>query len=426
MQTIEGFDFFPLTFDADGALTSREEFDALAGHAQTESATDVVFIAHGFRNDAADATRLYTGFMQTLRANLARSELGPVAARRILVAGVLWPSKSFRETFGDEVGRDGVRALRSPDEALAEARQRLEDLKTQDATPAQRAKLDKAIALLPTLDGNPRAQDEFVKLVLSLLEGADDDPAEGIDQVRTQSGSSLLQRLKDPVDAGAPASRDVFDSVAGAVGTFLNLTTWYVMKERSGTVGAKGVADTVRTLKASVPAIKVHLVGHSLGGRLMASCAKALATDPQVQPDSLMLLEAAFSHFGFSEDDGKGTRGFFRDVIARQAVKGLLLSTFSSKDSVLANAYAIMSRLAGDRTREIGDARDPFGAVGRNGPQRTAEAVAGVLAPPGNATYDFKHGVINSLDGSGGLIKNHGDVTNAAVTYAFALALAAT
>jgi len=139
-----------------------------------------------------------------------------------------------------------------------------------------------------------------------------------------------------------------------------------------------------------------------------------------------MLLEAAFSHFGFSEDDGKGTRGFFRDVIARQGVKGPLVSTFSSKDSVLANAYAIMSRLAGDRTREIGDARDPFGALGRNGPQRMTELAAGTLASPGAAAYDFRPGVVNSLEGSGGLIKNHGDVTNEAVTYAFAQALALT
>jgi hypothetical protein len=424
MQTIEGFDFFPLTFDDDGKLASRGEFDAMVEHARAQSATDMVFIAHGFRNDAADATRLYTAFLQTLRGNLARRELEKVAARRMLVAGVFWPAKSFRETFGDE--GTGARTLRSPQEMLAEARQRLEDLKAHDATPAQRANLDKAIALLPTLAGNPTAQDEFVALVLSLLDGAARDPAEGIDQMRSQSGSRLLNQLSDPVDPNLPASRDLFGSIAGAVGTFLNLTTWYVMKERSGTVGAAGVADAVREIRATLPAIKVHLVGHSLGGRLMAACAKSLAADPLVQPDSLMLLEAAFSHFGFSADNGAGAAGFFRDVIVRKVVKGPLLSTYSSGDTVLANAYAIMSRLAGDRTREIGGASDPFGAVGRNGPLKTTEAVAGTLSAPGTGEYDFKNGVINSLDGSAGLIKDHGDVTNAAITYAFASAVAAT
>jgi hypothetical protein len=425
MQTIEGFDFFPLTFNDDGAMTSREEFEALVEHARSHSATDIVFIAHGFRNDAADATRLYTKFMETLRGNLGRGELETVAARRILVAGVFWPSQSFRETFGDDADRDGSRPLRPPDETLAELRRRLEKLKAQ-ATPSHRAKLDKAIALLPTLGGNPKAQDEFVALVLSLLENADSDPAEGIDEMRAQTGSTVIRRLSAPPDGTQTASRDVFDTIAGGVGTFLNLTMWYVMKERSGTVGAAAVADAVRELKANLPEVKVHLVGHSLGARLMAACVKSLASDPMIQPDSLMLLEAAFSHFGLSEDDGKGTRGFFRDVIARQAVKGPLLSTFSSKDSVLANAYAIMSRLAGDRTRDIGDEQDPFGALGRNGPLRMDELAAGTLVPPGDDAYDFKTGVVNSLDGSGGLIRNHGDVTNEAVTYAFARAVALT
>lgn len=73
------------------------------------------------------------------------------------------------------------------------------------------------------------------------------------------------------------------------------MTTWYVMKDRSGTVGATGVADAVRALHGSRPAIRIHLVGHSLGGRLMAGCAKALCDSPTLQPDSLTLLEAAFS-----------------------------------------------------------------------------------------------------------------------------------
>jgi hypothetical protein len=40
--------------------------------------------------------------------------------------------------------------------------------------------------------------------------------------------------------------------------------------------------------------------------------------------------------------------------------------------------------------------------------------------------YQYRQSVINNLDGSGGLIKDHGDVTNEAVTYAFASAVART
>ena len=157
----------------------------------------------------------------------------------------------------------------------------------------------------------------------------------------------------------------------------------------------------------------------------MASCARALASAPVVHPDSLTLLEAAFSHFGFSPDNGHGKAGFFRDVVAKQVVKTLFLSTFSGQDTVVGHAYSIMSRLAGDNTREIGDANDEFGGIGRNGPLKTAEVSTTPLHAPGTP-YAFKPAVINNLDGSGGLIKDHGDVTNAAVTYAFASAMART
>lgn len=197
------------------------------------------------------------------------------------------------------------------------------------------------------------------------------------------------------------------------------------MKDRSGTIGAKGVAPAVRALRKRMPNVRIHLVGHSLGGRVMAACARALCTRPQVQPDSLMLLQAAFSHYGFSPDNGRGVRGFFRDVVEKKIVKGPFLSTFSAEDTVVGKAYALSSRLAGDDSRAIGDASDEFGGIGRNGALKTSEVANARLLQPGG-TYAYQLGVINNLDASGGLITNHGDVTNPAVTYAFATAVART
>src|SRR5262249_10380494 len=173
--------------------------------------------------------------------------------------------------------------------------------------------------------------------------------------------------------AGTRGIGDVFGGIAGAVGQFLNLTTWYVMKDRSGTVGATGVAGAVRALHANHARVRIHLVGHSLGGRLIAGCTKALCVPPKLRPDSLMLLEGAFSHFGFRPDNGHGTPGLFRDVVAQRLVKGPFLATFSAEDGVVGKAYSIMSRLAGDSTREIGDASDEFGGIGRNGALNTPE-----------------------------------------------------
>ncbi len=422
MQTIEGFDFFPLTFDADGKLESRQEFDGLVARAKDGPATDAVFIAHGFRNDVNDATGLYSKFLRTFRAHLSRPEFGTVATRQFVVGGVYWPSKPFRETYDEKAA--ATRGLQNPAEALAAAQVQLDDLKL-DATPAQRKKLDKAEKLLPALGGSAKKQDEFVALVLSVVDGKTLDATEGLPQVRKQKGSELLARLNDAPADGTRSIGGLFGNIAGGVGAFLNLTRWYVMKDRSGTVGAKGVATAVRELHETLPDLKIHLVGHSLGGRLMASCAKALSDSPIMQPDSMMLLEAAFSHYGFSANNGRGKPGFFREVVTRKVVKGPFLSTFSAQDTVVGGPYSIMSRLAGDNTREIGDASDEYGGIGRNGPLKTDEVTTVALHTPGSA-YDYQADVINNLDGSGGFIKDHGDVANDVVTYAFASAVART
>src|SRR5207247_3211012 len=96
-----------------------------------------------------------------------------------------------------------------------------------------------------------------------------------LSQIRKQMVLDVLASL-NPQPATTRGLGDVVGAVAGAAGQFLNLTTWYLMKDRSGAVGASGVADAVRAMHASHPNVKIHLVGHSLGGRLMAGCAKAL------------------------------------------------------------------------------------------------------------------------------------------------------
>jgi len=108
--------------------------------------------------------------------------------------------------------------------------------------------------------------------------------------------------------------------------------------------------------------------------------------------------------------------------------KGPLIATFSAQDTVVGTTYALASRVAGDNVKAIGDANDPFGGLGRNGAIKTAESTSSKLKQAGapDAPYQFQLGVVNCLDGSGGLIKDHGDVTNPDVTYAFACSLVST
>jgi hypothetical protein len=445
MEKIQGFDFFRLHFDENGNLPQQGELHELKQHAA--QATDAIYIAHGFRNDEADATGLYARFLQTFRQHVDGDLKESLGSRRFVVAGVYWPSKKFPEQVEMGASTDGLREDLCDKERT---RAQLLDLRDTVAGPEQKDDLNRAIVLLDSLKANAAAQDEFVRCVLKLLHDSELDAMEGITKVICKKGSDLLSALKTPirnpvrrptVDEGGVAEfgaaimppgttqgpGDIAGGIFGRIGTFLNLTTWYVMKNRSSVVGANGVADAVREVKGSAPVIRVHLAGHSLGGRMMASCCKSLGQDPKVQPDSLTLLQAAFSHYGFSANNGLGQAGFFRSVIEDKVVKGPFLATFSAQDQVVGGVYAIASRLAGQNTAAVGDANDEFGGIGRNGAQKTAEAPlpAGKLHVAGTP-YTFSEGQITCLDGSGGLIVNHGDVTNTNIAYAFASAVAAT
>ena len=446
MAKVEGFDFFPLTFDGDGNLEKKTELDAIAAHIAAAGTTDFISIAHGFRNNEQEATALYTEFLKNLRAHMTRGELASLPGRKFVVAGVFWPSKSFPE--GPSEGDGGVQSAGTGSAAKERAalEKQLKAWVAQDSTPAQKKAVAKVLRLLDDVTTDPAVQDEVVATLLAMAGKVPKTDDDGLSVIRSTPGHEVLESLKTPIrlkvakrrktdeggvtsvrsGGGAAAAGGVmsiggaFKSAFGRIGQVLNLTTWYQMKSRSGTVGADGLAPAIRALKKKAPALRVHVVGHSLGGRLAAACAKALASAPKLQADSLTLLEAAFSHYGFSDNNGDGKAGFFREVIAQQVVKGPCVSTFSVQDTVVGRVYAIASRLADDNTKAVGDENDTYGGIGRNGTQRTAEATREVLHKAGIAYGTFRSGVVHNLDGSGGLIKDHGDVRNPDVTYAFA------
>ncbi|MEP7382891.1 MAG: hypothetical protein ABI910_14470 [Gemmatimonadota bacterium] len=447
MDTLAGFDFIALDYDNDGKPSSNA-LDELTHHIGRAGTTDVILMAHGFRNDEGEARSLYEHFLQNFRAHVARPELSAqLSARTFAVGGIFWPSKRFSEGPSEDDGNvQGVGHGNSDD--IAATRAELERLRDEYARPDQRDTVEQALALLGSLE-DEATQDTFVALLLSLVDDPEPDPTEGLSEVKAQTGSELFEKLGTPIilpversdgegsvmsvgggrssggDGQALSIGSFFKSVAGKAGQVLNMTTWYLMKNRSGSVGANGVAPAVRALKAAHPAVRVHLVGHSLGGRCMAACAKALSANPRVQADSLSLLEAAFSHYGLSPNNGKGNRGFFRDVIERQVVMGPFISTYSFQDTVVGIAYSVSSRLAGDNTKAVGDKNDQYGGIGRNGTQRTAESTDQPMRQVGDR-YAFPVDVVNNIDGSGGAITNHGDVTNERVTYAVACSVAQT
>ena len=93
----------------------------------------------------------------------------------------------------------------------------------------------------------------------------------------------------------------------------LNFTTYYEMKARAGNVGKNGVAKLIDKLAPQVQ--RIHLIGHSFGGRVVTATAASSSTD---KIKSMSLLQTAFSHNGFS----KSMKGFFRSVVDQKRVTG--------------------------------------------------------------------------------------------------------
>ena len=395
--------FNEIDFDTEGRVSTPILLDCLIDECTWKRVTDLIFLAHGFRCSTDDKTNLYNSLLVNLSPDLVGQ-----TGRKFGVSGIYWPSRKFPQAFGTPQSLHHTLAAfhsRGPT-AIGHAR-----------------------SLLPTVVTSRSAQDRFVASVLSAFgngEDGNDDPAEGLPLLREFRGSELLERLTPPAsrntDDGGIETIPIARPILGGVAAFLNFMSWSAMKNLSGKVGANGLADSVLAVRRRLPDIRIHLVGHSLGGRVMAACCQALGEDQTLKIDSLSLLEAAFSHFGFSPDAGWGEPGFFRDVIETQIVRGPIISTFSKQDTVLGKAYAVASRLTHDSLRAIGNAADPYGGIGHNGAQQTPESTAGPLHRTGDP-YRFQRGVVTCLDGSGGLIRSHGDVTNPHVTYAIASAM---
>ena len=131
----------------------------------------------------------------------------------------------------------------------------------------------------------------------------------------------------------------------------------------------------------------------------------------------MSLLQAAFSHNAFSEDFGRGKPGFFRTVVGDQRVTGPIVVTHTKNDRAVGIAYPLASRLANQVAAALGDEQDPYGGLGRNGAQHTAEAAghAASLGPAGTI-YGFAPGAVYNLRADT-LIADHGDVKGEAVAY---------
>lgn len=453
------YPFFPVQFTRDGTVFQQSDVDALIGGVSgADRPSDLFVMSHGWNNNMTEATSLYDGLISRIKTRIDANPA--LASRRYAICGVLWPSKKFDDK---DLIPSGAAAL---DDAVttAQLRQRVRDLKSLYAasewpavSTAPPPDFDRIEALMDNVENDPAAQTEVVNLLRPLLPQEAKSADDASDRFFSSSAASLIDKLSAPLTppppqagsggasvdpfalgtasgiGGAAGFRDVMGGIKAGFLHLLNFTTYYVMKSRAGDVGVKGVAPIIQKLRDTRSDLSIHMIGHSFGCRLTAAAINALPADEKYRPDTVLLLQGAFSHngFAFPDDDRSVPRGAFRDVVEHVRVRGPILITHTRNDKAVGIAYPIASRINGVKAAALGDANDVFGGLGSNGTQTavtTPEGVAGRLLPAGSTGYGFANGVKPATPynlRADDFISGHSDVVNDAVGFVLAVGMAA-
>ena len=438
---------FDVEFTKDGDVFQQPQADALL--AGLGPITDLLVLSHGWNNDKADASQLYDELLGNIDKLLDLRSQPPASVpaplrdfvdrlrdRNFAAVRIFWPSKRF--TDADLIPGGGAASAAAETQNAAAVNRILDRLKDdphqlggEERDPARVAAMDSAKALVPQL-ATTDAKKEFIRLLRSILDRSmeeKDDASAGFFAVDAET---LFQNAQAPVVApaapgdgvgggsglgngGATGLGDLLSGVQAAARRIANFATYYQMKSRAGTVGSKGVADLLGRIRAAKPAIRIHLVGHSFGGRLVTAAAYGLPANTDLI--TMSLLQAAFSHNGLSNGFGEDKeKGFFRALVDEKRISGPVIITHTKNDKAVGIAYPLASRIAGQNAAAMGDQNDPYGGMGRNGAQNTKEADNQfTLGLPGTS-YSFEKGKIHNI--SSDLIQDHGDVRRIEVAYA--------
>ncbi|HMF46139.1 MAG TPA: hypothetical protein VKE29_05660 [Candidatus Udaeobacter sp.] len=427
MNDIAGIPYVATCFDKDGAALNKQEVKLPDG------TTDVIVVSHGWNNTQEQAEEFYTD----LFTNFAAVASDQLRDKKIAIVGVIWPSKRFTDVVNaavTEQARGGGAGLGTSSTAADETiKAKLDVIATMFDKKAAK-KITAAKNQIGKLESDLAARRKFVDELRSLLDESAANEEDNSALFFKLDGSVMLEKLKMPTPVvssgggggggaaslgahpkmtaagGAAGLGDIFSGIKSGAIRFLNYLAYYEMKKRAGTVGQKGVGPMLDRLPDDVQ--RIHLVGHSFGCRVVTAAAAASTTD-KIQ--SMSLLQAAFSHNGFS----KSMNGFFRTVVDNHRIKGPIVITYTPNDHAVGIAYPVASRLAGTVASAFGDANDKFGGLGRNGAQKMepGEVVQGVdqlLAV--NGRYSWQSGRFHNLESSKYIIDPNGGDAHMFVT----------
>jgi hypothetical protein len=376
---IAGMAHWELGFD-DRGRPDQGELNTLLADVPARGVTDLMLLSHGWNSDRGQARRLYRLWFEQVPGLLGRAG---ASAATVGSVGVVWPSKRWADepeptaagggaAGGGAAGLDAAGPAPAPDDPAL-----VEDLK--DTFPGQeRAEaLDELARLLAERPEDDAALARFQMLMRDLA-GERDAAIASEDQgelaLVEDDPEAVFGRLADAVPdsgEGGPAAGlgDRFGRLWKGAKEALRQLTYFEMKKRAGVVGKDGLGPVVGRLGEQDRSLRVHLLGHSFGARLV-SFALAGLPDPGNSPvASLYLLQGAFSHFAFADalptDPGRG--GALKGMASR--VAGPLVASFSVHDLAVGKLYPLASLSSRDDAAAAEDLLFRWGGIGHDGAQ---------------------------------------------------------
>ena len=141
----------------------------------------------------------------------------------------------------------------------------------------------------------------------------------------------------------------------------------------------------------------------------------------RLRVNTLLLLQAAFSHNGFAQQYDGQHDGFFLNVIQQRKVSGPILVTHSDKDEAVGLAYPLASRIAEDTAAAMGDASDVFGGIGRNGAQHMGDLAQELTLLAAQSPYQLAAGKLIFNFNGDHVITGHSDVARPETAWLLAM-----
>ncbi|HJU06274.1 MAG TPA: hypothetical protein VJ692_14090 [Nitrospiraceae bacterium] len=406
-EQIAGFPFWKLKFDDDGRPEDAAHIESFINEVKAENIDDLFIFSHGWNNDPTMANALYRGFFEEMRALLDDTAIPKRRTSTIGTAGVIWPSILWPDEVPD-AGEGGAVGLGDHLKKM----DLFKELKKVFSTPQQRETLDELARLLKEKKKDEKALKQFKSKLRTLVTGSpvktssqDNLEQQGIladdDEWREVFEALADEEPPDESQGGAAGLGDVFGRLWRGAKSALRVATYWKMKDRAGVVGKTGLGPIIGRLHAAVPDLKVHLLGHSFGARLVSYALAGLPDSPsggKSPVKSLFLLQGAFSHFTFADalPFDKKRKGELAGMASR--VDGPLLTTHSLKDSAVGHAYPIASVVAGQDAADAAELLFRWGAMGHDGAQ-AVNAKQARLSRAGTA-YTFEPGQWLNLDGN--------------------------